>query len=230
MTNRTAAARRTSAAPSGTPLLGGVYTGIEAYYAAKLARYGAIPPGVDWSCEATQRLRFVQLLKLCAFDAPFSLNDVGCGYGALSVFMAERYPDCQVDYLGIDIAPSMVRRARRRHRGEPNVRFAVGRSIPRQADYAVASGIMNVKLDQPLDLWEFFVRTTLVDMHRTSRLGFAVNFMASPTPDAPPGQLYCPAPETWIRFCQETLGCSVAVLSDYGMREYTLHVRRLPPD
>jgi hypothetical protein len=66
-------------------------------------------------------------------------------------------------------------------------------------------------------------------MHRTSRIGFSVNFLSSPNPDAPPGQLYCSPPETWVRYCEQMLGCSVDVLREYGMREYTLLVRR-PPD
>ncbi len=214
--------------PADPPAQDDVHTTVAAYYAAKLARHGAIPLGVDWSCEATQRLRFAKLLQVCAFDRPFSLNDFGCGYGALAVFLAERYPDTAIDYLGIDMVPSMIERARRRHRGKPLIRFALGRSIPRQADYAVASGVMNVKLHQPLPIWEGFVRSVLDDMHRTSRIGFAVNFLASPHPDAPPNQLYCPPPETWVRYCEQILGCSVAVLADYGMREYTLLVRRHP--
>jgi SAM-dependent methyltransferase len=216
--------------PPDSFFLDDVYGGVSAYYTAKLARHGAIPLGVDWACEATQRLRFVKLLKICAFDAPVSVNDLGCGYGALAVFLAERYPAAAIDYVGIDLAPVMIQRARRRHRGKPLTRFVVGRTIPRQADYAVASGIMNVKLEQPLDLWEAVVRTTLDDMHRTSRIGFAVNFLGSPNPDAPPDQLYCPPPETWARYCERALGCSVEILSDYGMREYTLLVRRPPID
>ena len=90
---------------------------VEAYYSAKLARHGANPHGVDWSCAATQWLRFVQLLKICSFDTPFSLIDLGCGYGALAAFLADRYPHASVEYLGIDLSPAMVRRARRRYRG-----------------------------------------------------------------------------------------------------------------
>ena len=209
------AARRETGAP---PLLDDLYAGVEAYYSDRLARHGAIPLGVDWSCEATQQLRFVQLLKLWDFARPCSLNDLGCGYGALAVFLAERYPNAEIDYLGIDLSRPMIARARRRHRGKPKTRFTVARTLPRPADYTVASGIMNVKLDQPLDLWENFVRTTLEDMHRSSRLGFAVNFMTTPTREAPPEQLYCPSPDRWVRYCEDILGCNVTIIDAYGLR------------
>src|SRR5712691_1641141 len=86
---------------------------VEAYYDARVAKYGATPLGVDWSCQATQNLRFVQLLKICDFSTPFALNDVGCGYGALCAFLAMRAPDVGIDYLGVDLSKAMVSRARR---------------------------------------------------------------------------------------------------------------------
>ena len=154
---------------------------VEAYYAAKLVRYGATPLGVDWSCMATQWLRFVQLLRICPSDNPFSLIDLGCGYGALASFLGEHRRLDNVEYLGIDLSSEMVRRGRRRHRGNSKVRFVVGRNVLQPADYVVASGIMNVMLGFSLLTWERFVRTTLSDMHRMSKLGFAVNFVTKPT-------------------------------------------------
>ena len=207
------------------PTLDEVCTRVEAYYAAKLARHGATARGVDWSCTATQWLRFVQLLKVCSFDAPFSLIDLGCGYGALATFLADRYPRASIDYLGIDLSPAMVGRARRRHRGKPGMRFAVGRNCAEQADYVVASGIMNVMVGYSLPVWEGFVRAMLLDLYRMSRRGFAVNFLSAPSPDAPPEQLYCPAPATWVDYCRDEFGGTVEVLDSYGMREFTLLVR-----
>jgi len=199
---------------------------VERYYAAKLARHGATALGVDWSCKATQWLRFVQLLKICPLGRPFSLIDLGCGYGALPEFLAEFHPGARVQYLGIDLSPAMIRRARRRHRSKPSIRFAViGRNSPRPADYAVASGIMNVMLGHSLPLWEGFVRASLLDLHHMGRQGFAVNFLTAPPPDSIPGQLYCPDPATWIRFCEYELGRSVELLDDYGMGEFTLLAR-----
>jgi SAM-dependent methyltransferase len=203
-----------------------VFGDVEAYYSARLAEHGVSPAGVDWSCQATQWLRFVQLLKLCAFGNAFSLNDLGCGYGELAAFMSWRYPQANVDYLGVDLSGAMVRCARRLHRGEHGVRFAAGRSCGRQADYTVASGIMNVMVGYSIPVWERFLRAILVDMYRTSSRGFAVNFFAPPPPGVRPDQLYCSNPEPWVRFCEDDLGCSVELLDDYGLREFTLLIRR----
>jgi SAM-dependent methyltransferase len=201
---------------------------VESYYSGKLVRHGATPRGVDWSCQATQWLRFVQLLKVCTFDVPFSLNDLGCGYGALAAFLARKWPDARIDYLGIDLSGAMIRRARRRHRGNARVRFLAAAACPRQADFTVASGIMNVMLGFSIPLWESFVRQILADMNRGSTRGFAVNFIAALPEGVASDQLYCPSPDRWARFCETEFGCSVELADDYGLCEFTLLARHDP--
>ena len=198
---------------------------LRTYYTGKLTEYGATPLGVDWSCQATQWLRFVQLLRICSFDTPVSLNDLGCGYGELATFLHQRYPQATVDYLGIDLSPAMVRRARRRHRGDPATRFGVGRTCQRPADYSVASGIMNVIWVFRFALGRLRARI-LLDMHCHSRQGFAVNFCVSRRAELQADELYCSDPEPWVRYCEAELGCSVEVVSNYGLPEYTLLIRR----
>jgi SAM-dependent methyltransferase len=205
--------------------LADVHDRIAVYYTETVTRFGATPRGVDWSCQPTQEMRFVQLLKLCDFSVPFSLNDIGCGYGALAAFLARRHPSAKVDYLGIDLSDVMIRRARRRYRGIPLRRFAVGDAAPRLADYAVASGVMNVQLDISRVAWEDFIAETLRTMRRTCRRGFAVNFL-DPIPAEPASRgLYRTEPGPWAHFCRETLGCSAEIVRGYGMREFTLLAR-----
>lgn len=203
---------------------------VDAYYTARVVRHGATPLGVDWSCHATQALRFVQLLKLCDFSRSFSLNDVGCGYGALVPFLAARHPDCEIDYLGIDLSRAMIGRARRRF-AAPNRRFTVGAKSSRAADYSVASGIMNVNVGHARPAWEAFIMSMLRQMHETSRRGFAVNFISATAEqgadeDAGVARLYRTAPEPWMDFCESELRCTVELVSNYGMKEFTLLIRR----
>lgn len=210
-------------------LLGAISSDVDAYYTARVARHGATPLGVDWSCQATQALRFVQLLKLCDVTKPFSLNDVGCGYGALVPFLAARYPDCKIDYLGIDLSRAMIGRARRRFAG-PLCRFIAGAKSPRIADYSIASGIMNVNVGYSRQDWETFIRSMLRNMHASSRRGFAVNFMVADPEDRAGDEsgatrLYRTKPEPWMRFCETELQCKVELISNYGMKEFTLLVR-----
>ena len=215
----------TGTAPDSDPL-SGMYAGVEAYYSARVARHGATPLGVDWSCQATQSMRFVQLLKICDFSTPFTLNDIGCGYGALCALLAMRHTESAIDYLGVDLSRAMISRARRRFRS-PDRRFVVGSAAPRVADYSVASGIMNVNVGYSRSVWEDFIAAMLGDIRRTSGRGFAVNFVAetAAATDSQGASLYRTDPEPWVRYCEQELGCAVDVLDDYGMSEFTLLVR-----
>lgn len=208
--------------------LAALYAGIDRYYSHKVRLHGATPLGVDWPCLPTQELRFEQLLRVCSFDGtPFSLDDIGCGYGALLAFLARRHKTAHVDYLGVDLSSPMVTEARRLWRQRPQTAFAVANTSTRVADYSLASGIFNVKLNQPQALWEIFVAATLAGMHKNSRKGFAVNFLAPPADgEAGPPELYRAPPERWQRHCERALGARVELLQACGLPdEYTLLVR-----
>jgi hypothetical protein len=93
---------------------------------------------------------------------------------------------------------------------------------PRVADYSIASGIFNVKLEHSIERWERLIASTLDDLNATSRLGFAVNLLEPIQIQVP--ELYRTPPEPWIRYC-EKLG-STKVLSGYGLGEFTLCVSK----
>lgn len=200
---------------------------IERYYSRKIERYGASPLGVDWSCQPTQDLRFVQLLKLCDFSVPFSLIDLGCGYGALRTFLKKRHNSTPIDYLGLDISQAMVDHARLRWQGVAQTAFEVTSSFSRPTDWALASGIFNVKLAHSHPVWEDHVAQVLGYMNRISQRGFAVNFLnplAEGLPDTP--ELYRPTWDQWSSHCAQKWGGQVEVLNAYGIREHTLIVRK----
>lgn len=207
--------------------LAGIYAGIAAYYSSRLGQFGTTPLGVDWTCQATQEMRFVQLLKLCDFTSAFSLNDLGCGYGALIAFLDRRHAGRTIDYLGIDVSQAMVRRARRLWRDRSHAAFAHGHSGSRMADYSIASGIFNVEQDQPRHGWEAFVATSLDNLYETSRRGFAVNFMQQPTTGAGRKGLYYADNTHWARYCATKFAATAEVHEGYGLKEFTLIVRRL---
>lgn len=200
---------------------------IGAYYSEKIQQYGATPLGVDWSCVPTQEMRFVQLLKICDFTSDFSLNDVGCGYGALLRYLGRRHRRRQIEYLGTDISSEMIVEATKQWRGRRSVQFSVAPNATRTADYSIASGVFNVKLNHSEDAWEPLVSNALGCMHAASSKGFAVNFLSPPVrAESRIPELYYPQPERWVSHCEQQLQADVEVISGYGLREYTLLVRR----
>ena len=118
------------------------------------------------------------------------------------------------------------RRGHVQHRSEHAIRQRVkARAEHRsgqQADYAVASGIMNVSLGCYRPQWEDGVTAMLVDLRRMGRRGFAVNFLTAVPEGSPPNMLYCADSAQWAGYCRSNLGCEIEVLESYGMREFTL--------
>jgi SAM-dependent methyltransferase len=205
--------------------LRGIRNGVRVYYSAAIEQYGPIPYGVDWSSAASQYLRFLQLLKICDFDKAFSLNDFGCGYGALLQYLRLHHRGARVAYRGIDLSPAMIAAATKRWGGRSQTTFAVGSRCIKSADYSIASGVFNVRLGQPVASWEAYIEHTLRDLCAHSRTGFAVNFML-PRPGAPiEPELYRSPMRPWVMFCREELGGSVTPVTRYGLREFTLLVR-----
>ncbi|MCP3054983.1 class I SAM-dependent methyltransferase [Aurantimonas marianensis] len=195
------------------------------YYAGKLAAHGERAQGVDWNGETSQALRFGQLLKVVDTEAAFSLNDLGCGYGALRDQLSESCPRC--DYAGYDIAPEMVAAARNRFAGMPATRFEVAAVPDRIADFTVASGIFNVRLDRTNEAWTRYVETTLEHMDRTSARGFAFNCLTSYSDEnrKRPDLYYCD-PGTAFDWCRSRYSRNVALLHDYDLYEFTIIVRK----
>lgn len=195
------------------------------YYTAKLAKHGDTPQGVDWNGAHSQHLRFEQLSKIIEGDAPFSINDLGCGYGALKDFLRDRH--ASFDFAGFDISESMIETARQRSADGAGVRFVVASEPDRMADYTVASGIFNVRLARGDEEWLDYIRATLAVLDRSSRLGFAFNCLTSYSDaDKMRESLYYADPCLLFDLCKRQYSRNVALLHDYGLYEFTMLVRK----
>jgi SAM-dependent methyltransferase len=195
------------------------------YYAAKLAEHGETPRGVDWNGEESQLLRFGELARVITPAPSVSVNDVDCGYGALYDFLAARVPG--LAYCGCDIAPEMVAAARAKHAGAPDARFVVGAAPPAPADYSIASGIFNVRLQRSDAEWLAYILATLDELDRASTRGFAFNCLTSYS-DAHKMRdyLYYADPCRLFDHCKRKYARDVALLHDYGLYEFTILVRK----
>lgn len=198
---------------------------VDTYYTARLREHGPTPRGADWNGVAAQEIRFEQLLRVIRpGSARFSLNDFGCGYGALYSYLVRRGMD--VHYRGIDVSAAMIETAAKLHEGDHNVSFCHGACATEAADYSVASGIFHVKQDADPGLWREYVLDTIASLRRASRLGFAFNCLTSHSdPDRMRSDLYYANPAEMLDHCMGRYSRQVALLHDYGMFEFTVIVR-----
>jgi len=205
-----------------------ILAAVESYYDGRFAAHGASPQGVDWNSAESQLVRFEQLAVLFEPDpGPFSVNDVGCGYGAFAAFLQERRPATR--YTGYELSSAMIEYARARFDASPNIQFRQGAELA-SADYSVASGIFNVKLDFPEDEWARYVEETIARLAQASRKGFAFNVLTSYSDaDRRRADLYYADPREIFHVCKSRYSRDVALLHDYGLWEFTIVVRLSEP-
>jgi SAM-dependent methyltransferase len=197
---------------------------VAAYYEAKLDSHGPTPAGVDWSSAESQALRFAQFFPLLDGDRHGSVIDYGCGYGALRGYLR----DATIDgpYTGHDVSPAMIESARRLNATDSLARFTSDRAALTTADYAVASGIFNVKQSTPEDEWRAYVDETLADIASLSRKGFAFNVLSRYSDvERRRGDLYYADPLALFDYCKRTFSPRVSLLHDYPLYEFTILVR-----
>ena len=201
---------------------------VATYYADRLAEYGNTPRGVDWNGEESQIIRFEQLCKVINLEKPsFSLNDLGCGYGALLDYLQENYAVCK--YRGIDIAHEMIISAQQRHLNVNEACFIISSEPDQLADYGVASGIFNVRLGRTDAEWFDYLQDVLDVLDCTSSLGFAFNCLTSYSDeDKKRNYLYYADPCRVFDLCKRRYSRQVALLHDYGLYEFTILVRKVP--
>jgi SAM-dependent methyltransferase len=200
---------------------------VASYYSEKLALHGETPHGVDWNGETSQILRFEQLCKIIRdVTEGFSVNDLGCGYGALFDYLLNRYPISS--YLGVDISEDMISAAEARHMSRSGARFIAAAEPDKNADYGIASGIFNVRMSRTDTEWHEYMQATLDVLDKTSRLGFAFNCLTSYSDeDKKREYLYYADPCKLFDLCKRRYSKQVALLHDYGLYEFTILVRKI---
>lgn len=201
---------------------------VATYYTEKLAEHGDTPRGVDWNGEESQMVRFAQLCKIIDPNMPmFSLNDLGCGYGALLDYLRNMHANCT--YVGVDVSREMIKVSMQRHGAVDEARFITASEPDVVADYGLASGIFNVRLGRSDAEWFDYLQATLDVLDRTSSVGFAFNCLTSYSDEEKKRDyLYYADPCRLFDLCKRRYSRQVALLHDYGLYEFTILVRKMP--
>lgn len=197
------------------------------FFATKLEKHGSTPQGVDLNSEKSQFIRFEQLIKIFSLNEgdSFSVNDLGCGYGAFYDYIKNKYPN--VMYNGYDISEAMISEAQKRHSQYPKVQYRVAAEPTEEADYGVESGIFNLRFGCSDAEWQAHIEATLDILDRTSRKGFAFNCLTSYSDaDKMRDELYYADPCRLFDYCKRKHSRNVALLHDYGLYDFTILVRK----
>jgi hypothetical protein len=200
--------------------------GIEALYTANLAEHGTNSPSVGWPDPDAQRLRFDKLAHVIAIDPPaeeISVNDWGCGYGAMFRYLDAR-PDVRLGrYNGYDISAEMLAAARG-FVDDPRAHWNQGAELTEDADFSFVSGTFNVRMRASDEAWQRYIEDTLRAIAARSRKGFAFNLLTTYV-DWRKDDLFYADPAYFFAFCKENFSRFVTLLHDYPLYEWTIAVR-----
>lgn len=198
---------------------------IKSYFMEKFKTFGATPRGTDWNSEASQELRFEQLLRVCSPDREFSINDYGCGWGGLINTLNKK--GFHFRYMGFDLLEPMVMRAQELFKDQLNCTFTNQVADLPLADYTVASGIFNIRLQNSYETWTDYSLQILHKMDELSSIGFSFNMLTKYSDsDHMRADLYYADPGFMFDYCKTHFAKNVALLHDYGLYDFTIIVRK----
>lgn len=200
---------------------------IKTYFQDKLDRFGTTPRGADWNSPEAQNTRFDQLLKVLGSPEPFSLLDYGCGYGALAGYVIDKGLPLR-SYIGYDLLPDAIAQARTANADRGSLcTFTSDLAEVPTVDYAVASGVFNIRLESSMQDWTAYVVQTLAWLNSIACKGFASNFLTSYSDaDRMKAHLYYADPCELFDYCKRHFSKNVALLHDYTLYDFTLIVRK----
>lgn len=103
---------------------------------------------LDWESKEAQELRFKTLIEHFNMESSILL-DVGCGLGNLAEYLDNK--NIKLYYIGIDIMPEMIERAKAKTFKNINPQFMSldffnNNDIKKEFDYIYSSGIFNLNL------------------------------------------------------------------------------------
>lgn len=195
-------------------------------YGRRVSEQGPCAKAAGWRDTQTQHMRFFQLFKLFEGDkGPYSVADLGCGYGEMLNAMPDSIKKKISLYTGYDISVEMVEAAQRLFSAEENCLFVQDSEITEPSDYVLASGIFNHHFDADLAAWKTHIQDTLRHMVKKARKGAAFNIMSTYV-DYQEDYIYYADPAEMLSFCLDEFGRHVRLLHDYPLYEFTVLIKK----
>jgi SAM-dependent methyltransferase len=196
---------------------------ISEYYDEKIKLFGSTPNGVDWKDLASQYIRLQKITEILPVEEKFSINDLGCGYGELALYLREA--NYNFKYFGYDLSGKMITEAENRLSSIPNVTLIKNSNLETKCDFTVASGIFNVKIDIQIPTWQAHIYNTLNMIHENSARGFSFNILSSYSDMVKQrDHLYYGNPMDYLQYCLQNFSWNVRLDHSYDLYEFTISV------
>ncbi|WP_295157024.1 class I SAM-dependent methyltransferase [uncultured Brachyspira sp.] len=182
---------------------------------------------LDWESEEAQTSRFKTLLD--NFDIRKSiLLDVGCGLGHLAEYIDKHNIDTY--YIGIDIMPEMIERAKKKTFKNINPQFMTmdffkNSDIEDDFDYIYSSGIFNLNLGNN----EEFLKNAVRDFLIAARKGVCFNLLDISCKDKYGDKYYYYKKDEVFNIAQKIvkdldLKCKIKISDEYLSNDFSVFI------
>jgi len=189
--------------------------------------FGAHHKALAWHDAERMQRRFdifAGLIMDIPEDRPISVNDHGCGYGAMFDSFRTLRALRHGRYYGYDISPEMIAEARKRIR-DPRAEFFVSHVAENEADYSFVSGTWNMKMWATDAEWRDFVYENLRDLWSQTRVALGFNMLSIDNPYREE-TLYYADPAHMLDFCRRELTVNVRTVDRLEPREFIVFLLR----
>lgn len=196
-------------------------------YSQNVKEFGMTPKSVGWNDETSQELRFEKLVGLIDSQGVgngFSVNDFGCGYGSMFVYLDRLFPGKLSGYFGYDISEEMLLNARRNVR-DSRACFIKNANVTQLVDYTFVSGTFNVRMAATNKEWTTYIMNCILTLSAHSVRGFAFNLLTTYV-DWKEEHLYYGDPLVFFDFCKRNCSPYVTLAHDYPLWEWSIGVRK----
>ncbi len=184
-------------------------------YSDRIEQFGDSPLTLGWT-KGKHILRYHILLNHWRFNGD-TLLDFGCGFGDMYDYI--QVLGLNLVYHGYDINPDLIAMGKQKY---PDIHLyakdILSLAVPEVFDYAVSSGVHNLKLE---DNWGF-IEKTFRFFACYCRKGFAVNFISNKV-DIVDGHLYHADPAKILDLAY-SYSKKVVLRNDYMPFEFTIIV------
>ncbi len=196
-------------------------------YEWSINKYGSNHRATAWRDGNRQQRRFNIFANLLPSDTGrnnVSINDLGCGYGAMFDTFKELPQFSNGTYFGYDISQSMVKAARLNVK-DPRALFILNHEATESADYSFVSGTYNMKMTASEDEWLPYIENSIVQLWSKTNVGMGFNMLNVESP-LRERTLYYADPEHFMYFCQKYLKGKTRMIYSLHPNEFIIFIQK----
>ena len=196
-------------------------------YDWSIKKHGPIHRAAAWKNAELQFRRFQIFLGLIAFDTErnnLTINDFGCGYGAMFDVIENLPQFVSGKYFGYDISKEMLQAAENRI-NDQRASFILNHKASRIADYSFVSGTYNMKMAVNDVEWQNYIEESIIHLWSKTNIGMGFNMLNAASPQREK-TLYYADPNYYLEFCKQNLTCKVHMVDLLHPYEFVIFLRR----